>query len=261
MVVRSAVWLAGSAFSGNPRRGDDRATRSSTVGDPHIGLRLANVDNRLMALPQDSASSPTSTTSAAQAAVRAKLRGDIERAGYYPDLVVDSLATALGDEDVLEFIVHHEATFDREELRRHATVLALTPTRLVMQHTDEHPADEIYASPYASSVAEAVSLSTIDTVIITRIVTNPAEYRSNTPPSEVMLTIGWGAVKRLEVEPANCGDPACEADHGFSGSLAADDLALRFSAAADGDASVGRALEFASVLARATGSGSPQVHG
>jgi hypothetical protein len=207
-------------------------------------------------MAQPHGSSPSKFTTS-QEAVRARLRADIERAGYYPDLVVDSLGTALGDEEVLNFIVHHEATFDREELRRHATVLALTPTRLVMQHTDEHPADEIYSSPYASSVAEAVRLSVIDTVIITRIVTNPAEYRSNTPPSEVMLTIGWGAVKRLELEPATCGDPSCDADHGFSGSVSADDLALRFSSAADGDESVLGALEFASVLASATGAGKP----
>ena len=206
-----------------------------------------------MPTARESGSQTPSTT--AQESIRAELRGDIERAGYYPDLVVDSLATALGDEDVLNFLVHHEATFDREELRRHATVLVLTPSRLVMQHTDEHPADEIYASPYASSVAEAVRVAMIDTVIITRIVTNPAEYQVNSTPSEVMLTIGWGAVKRLEVEPATCGDPSCDADHGFSGSLAADDLALRFSAAADGQDSVERALSFASVLAGATGAG------
>lgn len=214
------------------------------------------MDNRAMAQSQGSSSS---TSALSQEAVRARLRDEIERAGYYPDLVVDSLGTALGDEDVVDFIVHHEATFDREELRRHATVLALTPTRLVMQHTDEHPPDEVYSSPYASSVAEAVRLSMIDTVIITRIVTNPAEYRSNSAPSEVMLTIGWGAVKRLELEPATCGDPSCDADHGFSGSVSADDLALRFSAAADGDASVVRALEFASGLANVTGTRTPQV--
>jgi hypothetical protein len=191
------------------------------------------------------------------AAVRSRLRSEIERAGYYPDLVVDSLATALGDEEVLDFLVHHEATFDRDELRRHATVLALTPTRLVMQHTDEHPADEMYPVPYASSVAEAVRLSMVDAVIITRIVTDPAKYRPGNLPSEVMLTIGWGAVKRLELEPATCGDPSCDADHGFTGSLSADDLALRFSAAADGDVSVESALAFSRVLANASGVGSP----
>jgi hypothetical protein len=204
----------------------------------------------------DRASAATS-----QGRIPPELRAEIERAGYYPDLVVDSLATALVDEEVVNFVVHHEATFDRDELRRHATVLAITPTRLVMQHTDEHPADEMYAAPYASSVTEAVRLTTIDTVIITRIVTDPASYVPNSSPSEVMLTVGWGAVKRMELEPANCGDPACDADHGFSGSVSADDLALRFSSAADGAASVSRALQFASVLAKATGAGATSQRG
>lgn len=203
---------------------------------------------------------PSRKTESSGANVRSRLRSEIERAGYYPDLVVDSLATALGDEDVIDFLVHHEATFDRDELRRHATVLALTPSRLVMQHTDEHPADDMYPVPYASSVTEAVGLSMVDAVIVTRIVTDPANYRPGNRPSEVMLTIGWGAVKRLEMEPATCGDPSCDADHGFTGSLSADDLALRFSAAADGEASVESALAFAEVLATATGAGSPTAH-
>lgn len=201
--------------------------------------------------------SPSGDPVTSSAAVRSRLRSEIERAGYYPDLVVDSLSTALGNEDVIDFLVHHEATFDRDELRRHATVLALTPTRLVMQHTDEHPADDMYPVAYASSVAEAVRLAIVDTVIITRIVTDPAKYQPGQRPSEVMLTIGWGAVKRLELEPATCGDPSCDADHGFTGSVSADDLALRFSAAAEGEDSVRAALAFARVLANSTGAGAP----
>ena len=30
--------------------------------------------------------------------------------------------------DVINYVVHHEATFDRDELRRHVTVLVLTET-------------------------------------------------------------------------------------------------------------------------------------
>ena len=102
--------------------------------------------------------------------VRDLLRRDIERSGYYPALVDDSLTTALGSEELTDFVVHHEATFDRDELRRHATVLALTGSRLIMQHTDEHPADESYPTPYATSVTEAVTLSAVDSVVVTRVV-------------------------------------------------------------------------------------------
>ena len=49
-----------------------------------------------------------------------------------------------------------------------------------------------------------------------------------------MLTIGWGGVSRIDLEPAGCSDPECEADHGYTGVLASDDFSLRVSAAADG---------------------------
>ncbi len=71
------------------------------------------------------------------------LRAAIERSGYYPGLVTDAVASALGPEPVTAFFAHHDAIFDPGmEVRRHMTVLALTPTRLVYSHTDEHPADE-----------------------------------------------------------------------------------------------------------------------
>lgn len=185
---------------------------------------------------------------------RSQLRRDLEKSGYYPDLVDDSLKTALGDEELVDFVVHHEATFDREELRRHATVLALTPTRLILQHTDEHPADDNYPQPYATSVTEAVRLTAIASVAVTRVVPGPERYAPNSnSAAEAVLTIGWGAVKRLDLEPASCGDPQCEADHGYAGTAASDDLSLRFSAAGDGPDAVQRALAFAEALSRATG--------
>ena len=71
------------------------------------------------------------------------LRSAIERSGYYPGLVADAVSSALGSEDVVSFVVHHDALFDPAmEVRRHMSVLVLTPTRLIYSHTDENPADE-----------------------------------------------------------------------------------------------------------------------
>lgn len=71
------------------------------------------------------------------------LRSAIERSGYYPGLVADAVSAALGSEAVVSYVVHHDAVFDPAmEVRRHMTVLVLTPTRLVHSHTDEHPAEE-----------------------------------------------------------------------------------------------------------------------
>lgn len=180
------------------------------------------------------------------------LRQEIERSGYYPDLVREVLATSLADESVNGYLVHHETTFDHNEVRRHVTVLVLTPTRLIVSHTDEFPADSTCPTPYASASTEAVRIDEVSSVVITRIVGQPAKHSPGASPREVLLTIGWGAISRIELEPASCGDPDCTADHGYSGSSTNDDLALRVSEAADGADSVSKALDFAAVLSAAT---------
>ena len=141
------------------------------------------------------------------------LRAAIERSGYYPGLVYDAVASALGSEPVTAYVVHHDAIFDPGmEVRRHMTVLALTPTRLVYSHTDEHPADEPDGRPRAETSTEAIRFSRIASVALTRVVVDPAAYvPSATMPAEVMLTIGWNVLSHLELEPAHCGDATAAA--------------------------------------------------
>jgi Family of unknown function (DUF5998) len=186
------------------------------------------------------------------------LREAIDRCGYYPDVVTDSLAVAIAGEPIRSFVLQHEPTFDRDEVRRHITILALTPSRLIVGHTDEHAADELIRAPYASTSTEAIPLHRVNAVVVNRVVPNPAGYASGkSDPAvagggEVVLTIGWGMVNRVDLEPAVCADPNCEADHGYTGSVAADDISLRISAAADGPAGIQQVLEFAQALSFAT---------
>jgi len=182
------------------------------------------------------------------------LRSAIERSGYYPGLVADAVSSALGSEDVVSFVVHHDALFDPAmEVRRHMSVLVLTPTRLIYSHTDENPAEDPSARPQAETSTEAVRFSRISSVAVTRVVPDPASYVPGvTMPSEVVLTIGWNVLSHVDLEPAHCGDENCEADHGYSGTITADDLALRISAPADGEEAVRQVLDFASARAAAT---------
>lgn len=181
-----------------------------------------------------------------------QLRTDIQRSGYYPDLVADALDTALAGEPLKSYLVHHEATFDHDELQRHVTVLALTPTRLIVGHTDEHGIDEINPMPFATASTEAVRLERVDSVVVTRVVSEPAKYQPGGATSEVVLTIGWGAVSRIDLEPAGCGDPQCDAEHGYTGTSSNDDLSVRVSEVADGADVVAQALAFAAALSQAT---------
>lgn len=161
------------------------------------------------------------------------LREAIERAGYYPALVAEAVEAAVGRESVL-------------------SVLVLTGTRFIVSHTDEQSADSSAPAPYATTSTESVKLSRISSVMVSRVVADPQSYVPGTLPREVHLTIGWGTLNRLDVEPASCGDPNCEADHGYTGSATADDLSLRISEAGDGPETVRQTLEFARALSEAT---------
>ncbi len=185
-------------------------------------------------------------------ALSTTLRHDLHRAGYYPELVGEVLELALADEDVVAHLVHPETTFDGAEVRRHVTVLALTPTRLVVAHVDDHPADSEHPSASAQATTEAVPLSELRSVAFTHVIPNPQDHKSGDGAAELTLAIGWGAVSRLDLEPATCGDPHCEADHGMTGSLTPDDVVVRVSAAAEGRDAVRAAMAFGRTLSAAS---------
>ena len=179
-----------------------------------------------------------------------ELRGAIDRTGYYPEVVADGVEAAVAGEQVVSFYVHHEPTFERDEVRRHLSVVVLTPTRLVLAHTDEHAGDDLLPEPYTSTSTEAVSLSAVKSVVVTRMIANPTSGPQ--PAVEAVMTIGWGGVSRIDLEPAGCNDPQCDADHGYTGVLASDDVSLRVSAAADGQDAVAGLLSFAESLSART---------
>ncbi len=186
----------------------------------------------------------------------AALTAAITRAGYFPSLVCDVVEAAVGTEPVRAHLVHQETTFDREDIRRHVTVLVVTDTRLVVAHTDDHPDDETHPEvdrDVATATTESIPLSSVHGVMLTHVVTDPARYVPGTLGRELTLTLGWGAVSRVDLLPATCGDPTCDGDHGYEGTVSADDISLRISADADGSHALGEALEFARYLSGVVG--------
>jgi Family of unknown function (DUF5998) len=188
------------------------------------------------------------------------LRHQLDRAGYYPDLVADVLDVALADEGVDAHLVHVETTFATSEVRRHVTVLVLTPSRLILAHVDDHSAEEAASleaeggvRSSAAATTEAVPLSQVKSVVLTHLVNSPENHGSGAVPVELTLAIGWGAVSRIDLEPAQCPDPQCEADHGLTGAMANDDVLVRVSAQAEGEDAVRAAVSFAKALSAATG--------
>ena len=182
----------------------------------------------------------------------AKLAGDIDRAGYYPALVAHVVATAVAGEPVRGHFVHQETTFDSDEVRRHITVLVLTAGRFVVAHADDHGPDAHSSVGYAAASTEAVPIGNVRSVVLQHVYAAPERFRPEHLPHELSLTIGWGSVQRLDLEPAGCADPNCEANHGYTGSMAGDDIVLRVSSAAEGADAVREAVEFVRVLSEAT---------
>ena len=127
-----------------------------------------------------------------------------------------------------------------------------------MAHVDDHSADTAEGaapaavSAFATAATESVPLTAVHSVVVNHVVEHPDSYQPGLLGRELTVTLGWGAVSRLDLEPAGCGDPDCEADHGYTGTATADDISLRVSADADGDAALREALVFTRMLSTAT---------
>lgn len=181
------------------------------------------------------------------------LAADIVACGYFPEMVSDAVALSLWDEEVVAHLVHVEATFNRDEIHRHLSVLVLTPTRFIVAHTDEET--EPGEGSRAITTTEVVGLASIRSVSLTQVVSRPERYRSarHGAPAETWLTVAWGTMRQIELEPAGCSDPTCEADHGYTGTGTADDLVVRMSVAADGAERVQSLVRFGTQMQRVAG--------
>lgn len=183
-----------------------------------------------------------------------ELVADIDRAGYYPTLVADVVAHALAGQEPTAHLVHQETILEEESVLRHLTVLVMTPSRLIIAHADDKD-DPAGARPVATATCETVPLSAVRGVMTSHVVADPASYRPGSLGREITVTLGWGAVSRVDLMPAICSDPTCEGDHGYEGSVMSEDITLRVSSDADGRAALVRAIDFAAALSGAIGHG------
>lgn len=175
------------------------------------------------------------------------LREEVTRAGFYPELVLNTLEVSLAGEEVIAHLVQPETTF-ADSVHRHVTLLALTPTRLILVHVDDvHREDGV---PADMSTNEAVSLQQIRSVGMSRGVVLPAAGGGQL--TEMTVAIAWGSIRRFDLEPATCGDPNCQADHGLTGISTPDDVVVRISGEVEGAEALQQAEYFARALSAAT---------
>ena len=143
-----------------------------------------------------------------------RLMAEIAECSFYPSLVAETVGLGLGERLALRIL--------------NPLMLVRTERQLLICHIDEGEGNRTEAV----ATTEIVALRAIDSVVLTRALQDP-ENRSGL--SEAWLTIVWGAARRVDLGPAGCDDPACEADHGYSGVIQPDDLTVRMSPQADGD--------------------------
>lgn len=186
----------------------------------------------------------------------AGLAAEIQSCGYFPEVIIDATEMACGTEEVLDHLLHHEATFETDEVHRHLTVIVRTATRLIICHTDDRTEG---GRLQAITSTESIPMRRVSSVVLTRVVDHPESFGHPTarPAStvETWLQIAWGAVSQIDLVPAECDDPTCEADHGYTGTLSGDDITIRMSPAADGADQVDRLVAFATRLQQVSAQG------
>lgn len=174
-----------------------------------------------------------------------KLKKTLDHAAFYPALVLDVILDALDGREPTADLVHLETHVERDEVHRHITVLVLTEDMLVVTQADDQHLEEDGPEPLAHVSTECVPLATSYSVVLSAAWARPHEYRHADQPREVTLAISWSGAQRLDLVPAGCADPQCDADHGYTGTTALEDLVLRISADADGPDAVDAARRFA----------------
>jgi len=132
-------------------------------------------------------------------------------------------------------------------------VLVMTQSRLIRVHIDDGVGPESGGAPAASATVESALLRAVNSVALTHVVVEPESFREGDVPSELVLAVGWGIHSRLDLEPANCGDENCDADHGYTGDFTGDDTLARVSVIADGMETVRALEEFTAMLQRQAG--------
>ncbi|MET1034091.1 MAG: DUF5998 family protein [Arthrobacter sp.] len=176
------------------------------------------------------------------------LHSALERAGFYPRLVADVVDDALDGMEPLAHLIHLETHIEHNEVHRHVTVLVLTADVMVVVHVDDQQLDELGGKAMAQVSTETVAVTKIGSVVLSYVYQQPQDYRSSDRVRELTLGIAWSGGQRIDLTPAGCEDPQCEADHGYTGTMQEEDLVLRVSAEADGKQAVEDARTFARAL-------------
>ena len=146
----------------------------------------------------------------------------IERGGFYPRAVKSALRRALGGTEPLATLCQVDTGFDRGAVFRHLTIASLTERAIIQLHVDELEGGSVSVATAMRRARDIAGYSTME------VYADPENA-------------------------AQCEDPHCVADHGFTGTSFPDDMTFRISAAADGQDALAEGLAFVERLAHLSG--------
>ena len=165
----------------------------------------------------------------------ADLRSDLERAGYFPDLVAD--VAGRGARPVSPSCPTSctpETTFDADAVRRHITSLVLTQSRLVVAHADDHApgrAGRRRSSRTRPRPPSRCRCPSVRSVVLNHVVPLPQAYRrgSGSPRADADDRLGRGQPRSTWSRPP-AATPTARPTTATRARLSADDISLRVSA-------------------------------
>src|SRR5699024_6308229 len=117
---------------------------------------------------------------------------DIERAGFYPQLVADVMGQQLGERKILSHYVHVETHFGYDDLHRHITVLVLAQGNVLSAlHLNDLQDDLDDGPPRAAVATDLGPLSSISSDSGTTGYDTTQDYQSGQSPTYVTLVLSW----------------------------------------------------------------------
>lgn len=167
----------------------------------------------------------------------------IERGGFYPRAVKSALRRALGGTEPLATLCQVDTGFDRGAVFRHLTIASLTERAIIQLHVDELEGGSVSVATAVRRARDIAGYSTMEVY---------ADPENASGLTEMTIALDLGGARRLEIEAAQCEDPHCVADHGFTGTSFPDDMTFRISAA-DGQDALAEGLAFVERLAHLSG--------
>ncbi len=174
----------------------------------------------------------------------------VRETGFHAELIERTVVRLNGGRAPEQMLYHLETTFDDDSVFRHLDYLGLSAGRLVAFHLDEVSGGVIWAT-------NTIPLRNVDSVEVSQIVEGQLDEHSLLGGLEphLLLQILFNTHVSLDLEKVECDDPSCEYDHGYSGLLKKEGLAMRFfDDEPEGLSSTAEeAMDFAGSLAAAMG--------